>query len=104
MADSGELHGAVPLLQDGLEHSARRVPQKIALVCGDHRVTYRTLDRRANALAHALRDAGVAPGDRVVIFGDNTIETVVAFWAVLLVLIALSLLFFLITIAKMTKA
>ena len=46
-----DMHGAVPQLQDYLEHSARRLPDKVALVCGQKRLTYREIDRRANALA-----------------------------------------------------
>ena len=77
------LHGAVPLLQDYLLHSARVLPEKIALVCGQQRITYAQLDARSNALAHSLAAAGVQRGDRVVIFGDNSVDTVVSFWAVL---------------------
>jgi len=36
---------------------------------------------RSNGLAHTLRDRGVARGDRVIVFADNTIETVIAFWS-----------------------
>ena len=74
---------ATPLLHDLLEASARRLPDKVAVVCKGVRVTYGEVDRRANALAHALLDAGVERGDRVVVFGDNVVETVVAFWATL---------------------
>jgi amino acid adenylation domain-containing protein len=77
------LHGAVPLLQDYLRHSARRLPHKVALVCASARVSYEELDAHSNALAHRLRQGGVRRGDRVIIFADNTVETVVAFWAVL---------------------
>jgi len=77
------LHGPVPLLHDYVEHSARTLPDRIALVCGEQRVSYAELDARANALANHLVTAGVARGDRVVIFADNTVETVVSFWAVL---------------------
>jgi amino acid adenylation domain-containing protein len=52
-------------------------------VCGGQRVTYGELDVRSNAVANHLAEAGVARGDRVMIFADNTVETVVAFWAVL---------------------
>lgn len=79
----GEMHGAVPQLQDYLEHSARRLPDKVALVCQKQRLTYAQIDRRANALAHTLIERGVTRGDRVIVFGDNTVDTVVAFWAVL---------------------
>jgi amino acid adenylation domain-containing protein len=71
------------LLHDHLAASARRLPDKVALVCKDQRVTYRELDARGNALAHALLARGVTRGDRVVIFADNTVETAIAFWGVL---------------------
>ncbi|MER8865174.1 acyl--CoA ligase [Mesorhizobium sp. M0751] len=77
------MHGAVPLLHDYLTHSASRLGGKVALVCGNQRVTYGDLDMRSNAIAHHLTDAGIARGDRVVVFADNTVEAVVAFWAVL---------------------
>ncbi|MER9627773.1 AMP-binding protein [Mesorhizobium sp. M0296] len=77
------IHGAVPLLHDFLTHSASRLGEKVALVCGNQRVTYGDLDMRSNAIAHHLTDAGIARGDRVVVFADNTVEAVVAFWAVL---------------------
>ena len=78
-----DMHGPVPQLHDYLEHSARRLPDKVALVAGEKRFTYRDLDRRANALAQTLVDAGVGRGDRVIVFGDNTVDTFVSFWAVL---------------------
>ncbi|MES0029129.1 class I adenylate-forming enzyme family protein [Mesorhizobium sp. M0040] len=77
------MHGAVPLLRDYLTHSASRLGEKVALVCGNQRVTYGDLDMRSNAIAHHLTDAGIARGDRVVVFADNTVEAVIAFWAVL---------------------
>ncbi|ESW90206.1 acyl--CoA ligase [Mesorhizobium sp. M0644] len=77
------MHGAVPLLHDYLTHSASRLGEKVALVCGNQRVTYGDLDMRSNAIAHHLTDAGIARGDRVVVFADNTVEAVIAFWAVL---------------------
>ncbi|MCP9232613.1 AMP-binding protein [Mesorhizobium sp. LMG 17147] len=77
------MNGAVPLLHDYLTNSASRLGAKVALVCGNQRVTYGDLDVRSNAIAHHLTEAGIARGDRVVIFADNTVEAVVAFWAVL---------------------
>jgi amino acid adenylation domain-containing protein len=77
------IHGAVPLLHDYLIHSAKRLPDKVALVCQGQRLTYRELDQRSDAVAGALVSHGVERGDRVIIFADNTVETVVSFWAVL---------------------
>lgn len=74
---------AVPLLHDYLIQSARRLPDKVALIAGGERLTYAQIEARSNALANALRRRGVVPGDRAIIFADNTVDTVVAFWAVL---------------------
>ena len=46
-------------------------------------MTYRDLDQHSTALANTLVKSGVARGDRVLIFADNTVEAVVSFWAVL---------------------
>jgi len=73
----------VPLLHDYLAESAARLPDKIALVAQGQRYTYAEIDGRANALANTLVAKGVARGDRVVMFGDNVVETVVSFWAAL---------------------
>ena len=74
---------AIPQLHDYLETSAARLPDKVALVCKERRVTYAELEANANALAHALVRRGVGRGDRVVVFTDNTVEAVIAFWGVL---------------------
>lgn len=77
------MDSAIPLLHDHLIRSACRSPEKVALVCGRRRVTYDELDASSDALAAHLAAAGVARGDRVMIFADNTVETVVSFWATL---------------------
>ncbi len=77
------MHNDIPLLQDYLIQTARRLPDKIALVCQRQRVTYAELDGRSNALSHALCRRGLRRGDRVLVFADNTVETVVSFWGVL---------------------
>lgn len=74
---------AIPLLHDHLLRAAARLPDKVAVICGDERVSYGELARRARALAGTLAARGVRRGDRVVVFGDNTVATVVSFWAAL---------------------
>lgn len=74
---------AVPLLHDYLAESARRLPEKVALVADRKRHTYAELQRSAWALAHALVRRGVARGDRVIVYADNGVETAIAFWGVL---------------------
>ena len=77
------MHHPCFLLHSFLAESAARSPDAIAVVCDGPRTTYREIDRRSNALAHALAARGVQRGDRVVILGDNTLDTAIAFWAVL---------------------
>jgi long-chain acyl-CoA synthetase len=71
------------LVEEFLENSARLRPDKIALICGNERLTYRQIDSEANRLACTLRDAGVQRGDRVVVFLPNSVEAVLAIFAVL---------------------
>ena len=71
------------LLQNLLEQSADRLADKCALVCGANRVTFGEIETRANRLAHSLRHLGVERGDRVAIYADNTVETVVSIWGAL---------------------
>ena len=48
-----------------LERSAYVFPDKVAVVHGDRRYTYRQLEERVNRLASALRRAGLGKHDRV---------------------------------------
>lgn len=74
---------AVPQLQDALEDSAACDGARIALTCGERHHTYGDINAAADALAASLQAVGVARGDRVMIYADNTVETVIAFWAAL---------------------
>jgi len=71
------------LLHDLLLDAAAAAPDDVALVCDGRRLTYGELDARIRALAHALVQRGVARGDRVLVFADNSVEAAIAFWAVL---------------------
>jgi len=71
------------LVNDFLEHSAARTPDKLALVCGNQRLTYAQVEAQANRLANALRQRGIQPGDRVLLFLPNTVELVVSIFGVL---------------------
>src|SRR5436309_2177265 len=66
-----------------LEASARRFPEKTALVCDGQRWTYRQLDERANAIAYALITAGVRRSDRIAVYLDNSADAVLSVFAAL---------------------
>ncbi|WP_280153994.1 class I adenylate-forming enzyme family protein [Piscinibacter sp. XHJ-5] len=70
-------------LHHAFEQAARRLPHKPALVCGERRLSYGELQRAVSALAHALREDGVAPGERVIVFLENSVEFAVGVLAVL---------------------
>ncbi|TAK81065.1 MAG: AMP-dependent synthetase [Aquabacterium sp.] len=71
------------LLHDFFEHTAARLPHKIALICGDQRLSYGELATRAERLAALLQQRGVQRGDRVALYLDNGVEMVVGVWAAL---------------------
>ena len=61
-------------LADLFEMVADKVPERDALVCGDHRASFAELERRANQLAHYLSAQGVGPGDHVGLYMYNCNE------------------------------
>jgi long-chain acyl-CoA synthetase len=71
------------LLHEFLEESARKYPQKIALVQKEERWTYREIEEKANQVARLLRDQGVQRWDRVAIFLDNSVESVISLFGIL---------------------
>lgn len=70
-------------VEEFLERSAQRTPYKTALVCQQRRLNYRELEEQSNQLAHALLEQGVARGDRVAIYLENSVEAVLSIFAVL---------------------
>jgi fatty-acyl-CoA synthase len=67
------------LVTDGLSYWARQAPDRPAIVFdGTDRVDYQTLDRWTDAAAYAHAEAGLRPGERIGIIGDNSLEWVVA--------------------------
>jgi acyl-CoA synthetase (AMP-forming)/AMP-acid ligase II len=71
------------LVNHFLEHSAQRLPDKVALICGNERLAYSEIDRRANQMAWFLRQNGVERQDRVAIFLDNSVESVISLFGIL---------------------
>src|SRR5256884_1099464 len=65
------------------EQQAQRQPQAIALVQGKASLTYGELDRRANQLAHYLRQLGVGPDVLVGLCVERSAEMVVGLFGIL---------------------
>ena len=66
-----------------LEVSARRYPDKVALVAGGRRLTYRDVDQAAARVASGLRTLGVQRGARVVVHLENGVEAVLSIFGAL---------------------
>jgi fatty-acyl-CoA synthase len=68
------------LAGDVLRRTARRLPRKTAILCGDERLDYASLDAAANRFAQALIRHGVGKGDVVTIMSANLPEYGIAFY------------------------
>ncbi|WP_050808442.1 non-ribosomal peptide synthetase [Collimonas fungivorans] len=71
------------LLHQLCEAQAERTPQAVAVEQGSEQLSYAELNRRANQLAHYLRELGVQPDDRVAICAERSVSMVVALLGVL---------------------
>ena len=71
------------LLHDSLSVSAAAYPQKTAVIEGQSSITYEQLQDQALRLASGLRARGVKRGDRVALYMENSLETVVGIYAAL---------------------
>ncbi len=69
------------IVGDFLLKSARRRPDKTALIDGDVRLTYRELADRVGRVAAGIRALGIKPGDRISYHGNNRWELVVTLLA-----------------------
>ena len=65
-----------------LARSARVYPERTAVIDGDRTYTYAQFAARADALGRALRDRGIAPGERVAVLAPNRSELLEAHFGV----------------------
>ena len=66
-----------------IERQAGRVPDQVAVVCGEERLTYGELDGRAGRLADELRGLGVGPDVLVGLLVERSLDMVVALLGIL---------------------
>ncbi len=66
-----------------LERANQKNPHRTALICRDKTITYQELYRRASAFGAVLKQHGVKPRDRVLLFFENSIEFYIGYFAVL---------------------
>ncbi|MBP1122769.1 MULTISPECIES: non-ribosomal peptide synthetase [Pseudomonas] len=66
-----------------IETQAERTPLAIALSFGVEQLSYQQLNRRANQLAHKLREQGIGPEVRVGLAAERGLEMIVGLLAIL---------------------
>jgi len=81
------------ILTQVLKRGVAFYPNNVATIDGAHRQTYRELRTRVNALAAALQQRGIKPGDRVAILmlnGHEMAEVIFACWDIGAVIVPLN--------------
>lgn len=81
--DTAVDYGPPRLLHEYVEAQVRRTPDRVAVSFEGNQLTYRSLDERANRLAHQLIDAGVVPDTLVGVYAERSTNLVVALLTVL---------------------
>lgn len=71
------------LVHEWLSRSARRFPDKEAVVTTKERLTYSQLDTHTTILARSLLDMGLQHQDRVVVFLEDSAKTITSIYAAL---------------------
>jgi long-chain acyl-CoA synthetase len=67
----------------GLEHSARKAPNKTYLRAGEEKLTYAQVEVEARRFASVLVGLGVSQGDKVALLVPNTPDFVICYFGVL---------------------
>lgn len=68
-------------IDEAIAKAALRTPDKIAIVASQSRITFADLIERSERLANGLYDAGLRPGDRIVVQLPNNAEFVMLYLA-----------------------
>lgn len=66
-----------------LDETVAKMPETVAMIFGDQKVTYGEFGDKVNRLATALADMGVVKGERVGLMGLNSPQWVISFYALL---------------------
>jgi long-chain acyl-CoA synthetase len=72
----------VTTIGDILPEAARRFGDKVSVIVEGEELTFANLDAMSNKVASGLVSIGVAPGDRVTLYGPNSWQWVVAYYAI----------------------
>jgi fatty-acyl-CoA synthase len=69
------------LIGESIRRAAKVTPRTLAATLGDDKIDFATLEARTNQIAHVLRGMGIGHGDRVVWWGETSLEALPIFGA-----------------------
>jgi long-chain acyl-CoA synthetase len=65
-----------------LKRAFHKWPDRIAYICGDDSISYKNLYMSASHISQQLRNNDVAPGDKVVLLYENSIDFFIAYFGI----------------------
>ena len=71
------------LLHEFLSSAAKKFPDKEAVITGNTRLSYADIEELSDNLASSLIKKGIKRHDRVIVFGDNAVETIISIYGIL---------------------
>lgn len=82
LLDITDPSGTIMNLGQLLAYAAKRFPNNVALIYHQQQITYRELFYRASLFADKIKDNGIQPRDRVLLFFENSIEFYVGYYGI----------------------
>ncbi len=67
-------------LSELLRQTARQFPDLPGLIHREQRTSWRDIDRRVDAMAHALHELGIRPGDKILVHSRNNLQMFESAW------------------------
>ena len=64
------------LIHEFLEKSAKRLPEKIALIFNKDKFNYKQINEKANQLANTIRSKGITADSVVGLMTDRSVEMI----------------------------
>ncbi|WP_157951098.1 AMP-binding protein, partial [Cyanothece sp. BG0011] len=71
-------HNELTSFKEKFEQQVKQTPQNTALVYEDKKLSYEQLNQQANQLAHYLIKLGVKPDSPIPVYGDRSLEMIIA--------------------------
>jgi len=65
-----------------VERNARRIPNRTAIISEPDKITWSSFNKMVNRLGNSLLDLGVKKGDRIAIYLPNSLEFLIAYFAI----------------------